>query len=102
VALQRVVGEMSHHRVEVAEQQHAQDSGPLEASDEVLGVTGRGALDALDVRLGRQKGHAERDRLLRARDVAGRRGDPHERLELAFGLKREPGSGVDHRGRAKW
>jgi hypothetical protein len=96
----RVVGD---DRVEVPDHEHAGPAAPAQAADQVRGVAGRGALHALDLRLGRHEGDGQRGALLRTIHVAGRRRHGHERLELALGGESHAGRCVDHRsGAAKW
>ena len=58
VAAQRTVRVVRDHRVEVPEQEHPGVAGPAQPPEEVAGVAGRGALQALDLGLGGQEGGA--------------------------------------------
>ena len=73
MALERTVRVVGDDRVEVPEQEQPRLAAAAQAADEVAGVAGRGAVHALDLRLGRQEGGGERHALLRALEVAGRR-----------------------------
>ena len=79
------MGVMGDHGVEVAEQQEAAAAGAAQARDQVVGVVGRGARDALELGVvGGERG-AHRGALLGAVAVAARARDGHERLQLARG-----------------
>jgi hypothetical protein len=83
VAVQRPVVAVPDHGVHMAEQQHAPRAGPAQARDEVLGMVGRRAGDALDLGgVGQQRG-THRGALLGAVHVAGRRRHADQSLELA-------------------
>ena len=78
-----------HDGVQVADEQDPPVARPADAQLEVRCVTRRGTGDARglgDVR--RQRGR-DGDRLLRAGDVAGGRGDRDQRLEVALGPRGE-------------
>jgi formamidopyrimidine-DNA glycosylase len=83
VALQRAVGLVRDHGVDVAEQQDAAAAGAAEVDDEVVGVVGRRAGDALEARVVGRERRADGDALVGAVAVAAGRGDGHERLQLA-------------------
>jgi hypothetical protein len=85
VAVQRTVVGVRDDRVDVAEEEDALRAGPGHAEEEVGRVVRRRAREVLDRGLvGRQRG-GDRRGLLGAVDVAARRGDGDERLELALG-----------------
>ena len=96
VARQRPVRLVGDDGVEVADQQQPALAAAAQVAEQVGRVAGRRALDPLGLRLGRQEGDAERDRLLGAGDVAGRRRHADERLQLALGHEGEALGGLDH------
>jgi hypothetical protein len=97
-ALERAVRLVRDDRVEVAEQQELSLARPSQAQQKIGRVARGGAWDPLRLRLRGCKRGAQRDGLLGARDVAGRRGDRHECLELAFGVPGDLGRRGFHPG----
>jgi hypothetical protein len=78
---------MRDDRVEVTEQQQPARARAANPGEQVGGVRLAGAVEALDLGLGRQQRDADRDRLLSSGDVTRRRGDADQRIELALGAR---------------
>ena len=93
LAAQRPVVGVRDHGVEVAEEQEPLGARARQADEQVGRVVGGGARDALDLRLVRRERRRDRRGLVGAVDVAARRGDGDERLELARRAGRD-GAGV--------
>jgi hypothetical protein len=84
------VAGVSDDRVEVAEQEQPAVAASGQAGEEIVGVLGARAGQALDLDLARKQRRDHGDRLLGAGEVAGGRGDADESLELAFGMGGDP------------
>jgi hypothetical protein len=85
VALHRPVVVMRDDGVEMSEEQDPAAARAGEAGDEVRRVVGAGARDVLHGRVVGQQRGGDRGGLLGAPNVARRRRDPDQRLDLALG-----------------
>lgn len=80
---------MSDDGVQMAEQEQAPRARASHCREQIRRVRGTRALDPLDLDLGGQEGGRDRNGLLCAGEVAGGRGDPDQRFELALGATRD-------------
>jgi hypothetical protein len=94
VAVQRAVLGVRDDRVHVSQQHEPPRAGAGQPQDDVPRVVGRGALHALDLRLVGGERHRDGHRLLGPVDVARRRGDGDERLQLARGAAGDARGGL--------
>ena len=86
LAAQRLMSLVGDDGVEMAEQQHPLAPRPGHPGDEVGGLVRRRARRAGDLGLVRRERGGYGDGLVGAPDVTARRGDGHERVELALGV----------------